>query len=351
MTPRDRWAIETMERQIVVLEQREREVRAAVDPVERCVGWLALRRQAPSYIRYLRPWMPGVGFDGAMPAIHAHREILQDYIERADQELVRFDDTTVRAARTRLGLRLAVMGKGGAGKTAIASTLARLLARRARRVLAADLDTNPGLAISLGMPPTEAGLPAEAVEAKEGANYGWQLATGLSPIEAVERFSTPGPDGVHYLGVGKISATGKEAAKQSVPAIVQILLGLGDPAWDVMADLEAGPTTPFERYHGFASDAMVVFGPAWRSALTVRRLLPMVADVNVLLIASQWRGDPDHPGLTAWARIPFDPAVRDAERKGLAPLDACPDAPAIRAMENLVERLLVRQPEARSVRV
>lgn len=349
MRPRDRWAIETIERQVAVLARREREVATIADPVDRCAGWLALRRQAPGYVRYLRPWIPGVGFDGAIPAIHAHRETLQCYIDRADRELSGFDEPVMHAARARVGLRLAVIGKGGAGKTVIASTLCRLLARRGRQVLAADLDTNPGLAISLGMPPTEAGLPAEAIEAREGANYGSQLATGLDPMDAVKWFSRGAPDGVRYLGVGKINSLGKDEAKKSVPAVVQILLGVGDPAWDVIADLEAGPTTPFERYHGFASDAMVVFGPAWRSAMTAHRLLPMVAEVNVLLMASQWRNEADHPGLDPWGRIPFDPAVRDAERQGLAPLDACPEAPAIRAMEELIDRLLVPVTENRGV--
>ncbi len=169
LTPRDEWAIETIARQIAVLDAREREVRDMSDSVARCAGWLALGRQAPSYVRYLRPWMAGVGFD------------------------------------------------------VIASTLARLLARRGRNVLAADLDTNPGLAMSLGMPRTDAGLSAKAVEEHPGANYGWQLASGLTPPDAVARFSTRGPDGVHFLGVGKITSPNKSAAMQSVAAIVQIL--------------------------------------------------------------------------------------------------------------------------------
>ncbi len=207
------------------------------DSVARCAGWLALGRQAPSYVRYLRPWMAGVGFD------------------------------------------------------VIASTLARLLARRGRNVLAADLDTNPGLAMSLGMPRTDAGLSAKAVEEHPGANYGWQLASGLTPPDAVARFSTRGPDGVHFLGVGKITSPNKSAAMQSVAAIVQILLGVGSPDWDVIADLEAGPTTPFERYHAFASDVMVVVGPAWRSAMTARRLLPMVADSNAIIVENRFRDE------------------------------------------------------------
>lgn len=340
LTARDSWAIETMARQIQVLDTHQADVRRTADPVGRCGGWLALRRQVPGYERYLKPWIPGVGFDGAVPAIAEHRAALRAYGRLVGAELARCDQTTLALARPQVGLRLAVIGKGGAGKTVLASTLVRLLARRGRRVLAADLDTNPGLAISLGMAPTEAGLPTEAIEEHEGANYGWQLAAGVSPSEVVERFSTPGPDGVRFLGVGKINSPFKLAAKQSVPAIVQVLLGLGSPHWDVVADLEAGPTTPFERYHAFADDVMVVLGPAWRSAMTARRLLPMVADVNAFIVASQYRDEADHVGLAPWARIPFDPAVREAERRGLSPLDACPDSPAIRAIDDLATRLL-----------
>ena len=48
-------------------------------------------------------------------------------------------------------LRVALVGKGGAGKSVIAGTLARILARRGHRVLALDVDTLPGLALSLGL--------------------------------------------------------------------------------------------------------------------------------------------------------------------------------------------------------
>lgn len=343
LTPRDRWAIETMDRQIAVLEGAEAAIRATgADPVSACAGWLALARQAAGYERYLKPWLPGVGFDGAVPAIARHGALLLDCRGLAATALERFDAATTDQAQRRLGLRLAVIGKGGAGKTVVSSTLARLLSRRGRDVLAVDLDTNPGMAISLGMPSTEAGLPAEAVEGREGANYGWQLATGVTPAEAVARFSTAGPDGVRFLGVGKINSLAKLAARQSVPAIVQILLGLSSPDLDVVADLEAGPTTPFERYHCFADLALVVVGPAWRSAMTARRLLPMVADVESRVIASQFRQEPDHPGFAPWADIPFDPAVREAERRGLAPIDACPGSPAMVAIGALADRLVGR---------
>ena len=49
-------------------------------------------------------------------------------------------------------MKIAVAGKGGAGKTSISGTMARLLAREGRSVLAIDGDANPNLALTLGIP-------------------------------------------------------------------------------------------------------------------------------------------------------------------------------------------------------
>jgi len=232
------------------------------------------------------------------------------------------------------------MGKGGAGKTVISSTLARLFGRRGRNVLAFDLDANPGLAISLGLPPTEAGLPREALVEAEGAAYGWRLAPGITPPEVVDRYSIRGPDNVHFLGKGKIGAVDRGHTRESLVALLHVLLNFTDPEWHVVADMEAGPTTPFERYHAFSEDVIVVVGPAWRSAMTVRRLLPMVGDRRTTIVANRFRDEPDHPGLAPAVRIPFDPAVAEAERQGLSPLDACPDSPTIAAIARLAEQFL-----------
>jgi CO dehydrogenase maturation factor len=51
-------------------------------------------------------------------------------------------------------MKIAVAGKGGSGKTTLAGTLARALGRRGQAVLAIDADTNPNLAITLGLPPS-----------------------------------------------------------------------------------------------------------------------------------------------------------------------------------------------------
>src|SRR5919112_304484 len=48
-------------------------------------------------------------------------------------------------------LRVAVAGKGGAGKTTLSSTLARLFAREGHDVIVVDGDSNPNVATALGI--------------------------------------------------------------------------------------------------------------------------------------------------------------------------------------------------------
>ena len=49
-------------------------------------------------------------------------------------------------------MKLAIAGKGGSGKTSISGTMARVLARAGHSVLAIDGDSNPNLALTLGIP-------------------------------------------------------------------------------------------------------------------------------------------------------------------------------------------------------
>ena len=49
-------------------------------------------------------------------------------------------------------MQVAFAGKGGSGKTTISATVARTLARRGHTVRAIDGDSNPNMAIALGIP-------------------------------------------------------------------------------------------------------------------------------------------------------------------------------------------------------
>ncbi len=48
-------------------------------------------------------------------------------------------------------IKIGIVGKGGVGKTTISALITQIYAERGKRVLAIDTDSNPNLAISLGL--------------------------------------------------------------------------------------------------------------------------------------------------------------------------------------------------------
>lgn len=108
-------------------------------------------------------------------------------------------------------MKVAVSGKGGSGKTTISGTLARLVGRTGKPVLAIDADTNPNLALTLGMDMTD-------FESIEPLPHGLMIhkrvngQTELSlsqPLDLVtQQFSCSGPDGVRLMMVGQVRGAG-----------------------------------------------------------------------------------------------------------------------------------------------
>jgi len=86
-----------------------------------------------------------------------------------------------------LDLRVAFVGKGGAGKSSLAGTFARVLTETGDRVLALDSDLMPGLAFSLGVPHVDTGLPDDVVEEDVVDGRRFRLAGGRSGTEVVEQ--------------------------------------------------------------------------------------------------------------------------------------------------------------------
>jgi CO dehydrogenase maturation factor len=97
-------------------------------------------------------------------------------------------------------VKVGVVGKGGAGKTTVAGTIARSLGRAGLSVLAVDADVNPMLGISLGVGPerTEALVGArQALDAGEAEHQ--PTAAGI-----IEAFGADAPDGVRLVVVSRI---------------------------------------------------------------------------------------------------------------------------------------------------
>lgn len=97
-------------------------------------------------------------------------------------------------------MKVAVVGKGGSGKTTTSAVLARTFARAGRSTLALDCDSNPNLGISLGLGEevTEA-----LVSVRDAVDAGEQEHAS-SPDDLVERFAADAPDGVRLAVVTAI---------------------------------------------------------------------------------------------------------------------------------------------------
>ncbi len=95
-------------------------------------------------------------------------------------------------------MKLVIAGKGGVGKTSISGTMARLLARDGHRVLAIDGDSNPNLALTLGIDVDRVdSLPTLPRDLLHRTVDGAELTKSLE--EVCESHSLTSPDGVTLL--------------------------------------------------------------------------------------------------------------------------------------------------------
>jgi len=175
-------------------------------------------------------------------------------------------------------LWFAVAGKGGAGKSVLTGTLARVLARRGHRVLALDSDPMPGLASSLGIADPKRPLLLDAAEKPEGQR--WRLKPGIGPARAVQRFTSRAPDGVRLLQLGKAGTDGLASIQGSVNAFLHVVHRLPEAPslreWTIVGDLPAGPRHPAGGFAPYAKLFVVLVEARSQSALTARRVARIV---------------------------------------------------------------------------
>jgi CO dehydrogenase maturation factor len=97
-----------------------------------------------------------------------------------------------------MAMKLVVAGKGGSGKTSISGTMARVLARDGHSVLAIDADSNPNLALTLGIPAERMqAMPTLPRDLLRRTAEGTELRQTLDEICASHSLS--GADGVTLL--------------------------------------------------------------------------------------------------------------------------------------------------------
>ena len=245
-------------------------------------------------------------------------------------------------------MRLAFVGKGGAGKSTIVGTFARLLARTGTEVVAVDSDPMPGLSYALGLPVVERPIPDDAVVEKADDDVGprYRLRPGLDATTAIEAYAAIGADGVRFLSYGKTQGNWGDIARGQ-HAWSQILDELPRGRFDLIGDLPGGTRQPLLGWGKFADVIVIVVDPTPRSYATARRLATLrdsrwsyrdvVAVANRVVDAGDMAAVGYATGLEVIGALPLDASVAAADRLGFAPLDGASGGPFVTAVAALVE--------------
>ncbi len=253
-------------------------------------------------------------------------------------------------------LRIAVAGKGGAGKTTLSSTLARLFARQGRDVVVIDGDSNPNVAVALGVDREIAGalqpLPINLVNRRLNGK-----ALNQSVDEILGNHAVTAPDGVRVLLMAMPNHA-DEGCLCTSHAVVSGLLGdmAGRPNSVTILDLEASPEHLSRGTTRNVDALLLVVEPYYRSYETSRRMAALAAELpigRVAVVANKLRTPTDALAIEEYCerhalhldgRLPWSTAVLDADAAGIPLIDFDPDNPVIAAVGDVAEQLSSLRP-------
>ncbi|MQA61967.1 MAG: AAA family ATPase [Actinophytocola sp.] len=240
-------------------------------------------------------------------------------------------------------MKLAVVGKGGVGKTTTAAVLARTLARDGGTVVALDCDTNPNLGISLGIGDDET---ERLIGLRQSLDDGTQ-EHAPSWDSLIDVFGSDAPGGVRLAVVSAM-----DKPEPGCPCCglspEQLLRTVAFDEQTVIADFEAGIGTLTRLEAGAVDVIVLVVAPTAKSIEVARRAAELVAEKQLgrlVVLGNQVRDDADRALITAAfgepdvACVPHDERIADADRRGVAPFDVAPDADAVLAIAALAGTL------------
>ena len=269
--------------------------------------------------------------------------------------------TVILCKREGRGMKIAVSGKGGVGKTTVAGTLARIFTCKGFKVLAIDADPNANLGLTLGVPLDQAKtvIPvsenASLIEEKTGVkpeSYGGVFRLSFSVDDVIDRFGVQTLDGVTLLVMGVVRSAGQGCmcpANALVRALIRHLIVRREEV--VVLDMEAG-TEHLGRRTAEHVNVMLIVSDANRKSLeTAKNIYALSREMGVEQafivgnkvlnpfkegVIKEYCAD---NGLFLLTLIPYDEKIRKNDVKGEA-LDLYKASSGLTAIKTLSERLL-----------
>jgi len=256
-------------------------------------------------------------------------------------------------------MKIAISGKGGVGKTILASLLSKIFTEAGYSVLAIDADPDSNLAATLGFPNPDDITPisemSALIEERTGAPAGqiggfFKLNPKVDDLP--EKYSLK-YNGIRLMVMGRIKKGGtgcycpENALLQTL--ITHLLLGRDEV---VILDMEAG-VEHLGRATAKAVDRLiVVVEPSRRSVETAYRIKKLAEEIglhNIAIVGNKIRSQSERefltsslPGFEFLGFIPYDQAIVDADLANLPLLNASPRI--INEVRNIYQALISTSP-------
>ncbi len=235
-------------------------------------------------------------------------------------------------------MKIAISGKGGVGKTLLASLLARAFADSGYSVIAIDADPDANLAATLGFPDAEKVVPisemkeliAERTETRPGET-GLYFKLNPKVDDLPERYSLK-HDGIRLLVMGQMKRGGSGCycpENALLAALLAHLLIARDEV--VILDMAAGIEHLGRGTARSVDKLIIVVEPGRASIETTYRIEKLAKEIglqNIALVANKIHSEPEKEYITARLKgheflgfIPYDQALVNADINNQSVLD------------------------------
>ena len=257
-------------------------------------------------------------------------------------------------------MKLAISGKGGVGKTLLASMLSKIFAESGYSVIAIDADPDANLAATLGFPNPEQITPisemSDLIEERTGARPGQSAPYfRLNPkVDDIPEKYALKQNGIRLMRMGRLKrgGTGCYCPENALlRALLTHLLVARNEV--VILDMEAGIEHLGRGTAGAVDKLIVVVEPGRRSIETAHNIEKLAEEIglqNVAVVGNKVRSQSDKeflisslPGFEFLGFIPYDQAIVDADLANLSLLDSSQQV--IAAVKDIYQALLTKEKE------
>jgi len=250
-------------------------------------------------------------------------------------------------------MKIAVVGKGGVGKTTITACLARLIGKDEYKVIAVDADPSLNLATSLGIPREVAVAAPTLFNEEEFIKSRTLLPDGLYIMnpkvdDIIERFGIKGPDNVVLIKFGEVKSGGSRCLCPEYSFLralfSHLILGRREIViFDMVAGLE-------HMSRGAARGVnlmLCIVEPSIKAIEVATQMQKLSKDIqvkNFAMVFNKVRNEEDVKFMKEFlgppiSIIPYDEKVVEADKLGKSLIDYAPNSNVIRALMDLKEAI------------